>query len=85
MALVDPDLLKIMCCPESHQKLREAESSLIEKLNQQIAAGTVKNRAGQVVTEKLIGGLLREDGRFLYPVREHPVMLVDEAIPLPLG
>ena len=50
MALVDPDLLKIMCCPESHQKLREAESSLIEKLNQQIAAGTVKNRAAQVVT-----------------------------------
>ena len=33
--------------------------------------------------EKLDAGLLRADGKFLYPVRHNiPVMLVDEAIPL---
>jgi uncharacterized protein YbaR (Trm112 family) len=82
MTTIDPELLKLMCCPESHQKLREAEPALIEKLNQQIAARALKNRAGQLVTETLLGGLVREDGKFLYPVRQHPIMLVDEAIPL---
>ena len=56
---------------------------MIAKLNQQIAAGTLKNRGGQPVNEKLDGGLMRADGKFLYPIRRDiPVMLVDEAIPL---
>jgi uncharacterized protein YbaR (Trm112 family) len=79
---VDPELLKLMCCPESHQKLRVAEPALIAKLNERIAARALKNRLGQPVTESLLGGLIREDGEFLYPVRQHPIMLVDEAIPL---
>ena len=84
MPMVDPELLKIMCCPESHQKLREAEPFLIDQINQRIAAGNLKNRGGQVVTEKILGGLVRDDGKFLYPVRQHPVMLVNEAIPTDL-
>jgi uncharacterized protein YbaR (Trm112 family) len=41
----------------------------------------VRNRAGRAVTETLDGGLLRADGKFLYPIRQDiPVMLVDEAI-----
>jgi uncharacterized protein YbaR (Trm112 family) len=33
--------------------------------------------------EKLEGGLVRADGKVLYPMRgEIPVMLIDEAIPL---
>jgi len=79
---IDPELLKIMCCPESHQKLREADAAVLQRLNQQIAAGALKNRAGQVISEKIAGGLIREDGKFLYPVRQHPIMLVNEAIPL---
>ena len=82
MGSVDPELLKIMCCPESHQKLREADPSVIERINQQIAAGTLKNRAGQILSEKITGGLIREDGKFVYPVRQHPIMLVNEAIAL---
>ena len=53
-------------------------------LNSQITAGTLKNRAGQLIREKLDAGLIRSDGKYLYPVRRGiPVMLVDEAIPLP--
>ena len=48
-----------------------------------IAAGALTNRAGQPVKEKMDGGLVRADGRFLYPIRHNiPVMLVDEGIPL---
>jgi uncharacterized protein YbaR (Trm112 family) len=81
--MLDADLLKILCCPETHQPVRLAEPPLIARLNQQIAGGTAKNRAGQLVKEKIDGGLVRTDGQFLYPIRHDiPVMLVDEAIPL---
>jgi uncharacterized protein len=79
--MIDPELLKILCCPETHQALRLAEPAVIDTLNGQIAAGTLKNRAGQQVQEKIEGGLIRADGKFLYPIRRNiPVMLVDEGI-----
>ena len=60
-----------------------AEAAVIEKLNGQIAAGALANRAGQPVKEKIDGGLIRADGKVLHPVRRNiPVMLVDEGIPL---
>jgi uncharacterized protein len=35
------------------------------------------------VNEKIDGGLIRADGKFLYPIRRNiPVMLVDEGLPL---
>jgi uncharacterized protein YbaR (Trm112 family) len=81
--MIDPDLLKIMCCPETHQPLAIAEPPLIDKLNQQITGGQLRNRVGQAVKEKIDGGLVREDGKYLYPIRGNiPVMLIDEAIPI---
>ena len=81
--MVNTELLKILCCPKTHQSLRESATELVEELNRQIAEGTLKNRAGKVVTTKLSGGLVRSDGKYLYPIREQiPIMLVDEAIPL---
>jgi uncharacterized protein len=79
--MIDPELLKILCCPETHQELRLAEPAVIEKLNGQVATGTLSNRAGQPVKEEIDGGLIRADGKLLYPIRRNlPVMLVDEGI-----
>ena len=81
--MIDAELLKILCCPETHQELRLAEAELIDGLNKRSAAGALKNRSGVVVSEKLDGGLVRADGKFLYPIRQQiPIMLIDEAIPL---
>ena len=81
--MIDADLLKILCCPETHQEVRLAETGVVDKLNVQIAASALKNRAGQPVQEKIEGGLIRADGKILYPIRHNiPVMLVDEGIPL---
>jgi uncharacterized protein YbaR (Trm112 family) len=81
--MIDPDLLKILCCPETHQDVRVAEPAVIAKLNRQIAAGKLTNRVGQPVKEAIDGGLIRADGKLLYPIRRNiPVMLVDEGIPL---
>lgn len=81
--MIDPALLAILCCPETHQGLKPAGPKQIEDLNAQIAAGRVRNRADQPVTERIDGGLVCEDGHNLYIVRRGiPVMLVDEAISL---
>jgi uncharacterized protein YbaR (Trm112 family) len=81
--MIEPDLLQILCCPETHQEVRLAEPAVIDGLNQQIAACALRNRAGQLVQEKIEGGLVRADGKVLYPIRRNiPVMLVDEGIPL---
>ena len=81
--MIDPELLKILCCPESHQTLAAAESAVVEKINLRIASGQLQNRAGRTVVEKIDGGLIRADKKFLYPIRhEIPIMLIDEAIPL---
>ena len=43
----------------------------------------MKNRGGKPVETRLDGGLIRDDGEYLYPViDEIPVLLVEEAIPL---
>jgi uncharacterized protein YbaR (Trm112 family) len=81
--MIDPELLKILCCPETYQEVRLAEPAVIDNLNGQIVAGVLTNRAGQPVTEKIDSGLVRADGKVLYPIRRNiPVMLVDEGIPL---
>jgi uncharacterized protein YbaR (Trm112 family) len=77
------DLLDILCCPESHQKLAVADAELIARLNAQIKTGALKNRGGKPVDEPIDGGLVREDRKFLYPIRgKIPVLLIGEAIAL---
>ncbi|HTL57287.1 MAG TPA: hypothetical protein VL361_16505 [Candidatus Limnocylindrales bacterium] len=81
--IVDPELLKLLCCPETHQDLRLGDPELVEKLNEQVHLGVLRNRSGRQVERKLDGALIRADGKFLYPICENiPVMLADEAIPL---
>ena len=79
--MVDPRLLEILVCPESRQPMRAAPAALIERVNVAIAAGQLTSRGGETVSSPIEGGLLREDGRWLYPVREDiPILLIDEAI-----
>lgn len=81
--MVDKALLEILVCPENKTPVQEADSALVDKVNAVIQAGTLKNRAGDSVEKPIEGGLLREDGKYLYPVREDiPIMLIDEAIPM---
>lgn len=81
--MIDQELLAILVCPETHQPLQVAPAALVERFNTDIAAGRLRNRAGKPVTERLDGGLVRADGRFVYVVRQDiPVMLIDEAVPL---
>lgn len=81
--MVHPDLLQILVCPENKTPVTLAEPELLAKANAAIEAGTLKNRGGAVVDSKIDGGLIREDGVYMYPVRDDiPIMLIDESIAL---
>jgi uncharacterized protein YbaR (Trm112 family) len=79
--MVDPQVLEILCCPETRQDVALAPPALVEELNRRVEAGTLRNRAGEAVKEKMEAGLLRADRKVLYPIREDiPIMLIDEAL-----
>jgi uncharacterized protein YbaR (Trm112 family) len=81
--MIDPNLLAQLRCPETRQPLQAAEPALLQQLNASIDAGELRNRGGQPVKRRCDGGLVRQDGQYLYPVCEDiAVLLVDEAIPL---
>ena len=82
--MIDEELLNILACPEDKSPVRLADAELVQRVNAAISAGRVTNRAGSPVSEPIDGGLVRADGRWLYPIRDDiPVLLIEEALPLP--
>jgi uncharacterized protein YbaR (Trm112 family) len=80
--MVAKELLDILCCPETKQELTLIEGEIIAKINKKISDNALKNRGGDILKEPIDSGLLREDRKYLYPIREDiPIMLIDEAIP----
>ena len=81
--MLDPEFVKILVCPDNRTLVRVASEQEITNLNQKIEEGVLQNIGGRKVNDKLDGGLIREDGDRLYPVRKNiPVMLIEEAIQL---
>lgn len=81
--MLDPELLKILVCPENKTPVVLADDALIAKANAAIEKGTLKNRAGETIESKIDGGLIREDRAYMYAIRDDiPIMLIDEAIPM---
>ena len=80
---VSEELLEILVCPETKQPVALASEEVLRKLAQDIEAGKVRNRGGEKVTKPITEGLVREDGKILYPVDDGiPVMLIEESIEL---
>lgn len=81
--VIDKDLLAILACPATRQPLAEASAELLQRANARIATGTLKTVGGAVVQDALKAGLVRQDGKVLYPVRDDiPVLLIDEGLAL---
>ena len=81
MADISAELLEILVCPETHQKLTVADEATVKKLAGLQAEGKLTNRAGKPVEQAPGGALVREDGQFCYLVVDNiPIMLIDEAV-----
>ncbi len=79
--MINPKLLALLCCPETHRPLRSATAEELQRLNERIASGAVRNRGGKPVLEKIEEGLLTEDGALFYPIRNRlPILLIDESV-----
>ncbi len=79
--MIKQELLDLLQCPETATPLELADAGLVERLNEVISAGRLKNRIGETVETPLCGGLVAEGGKLLSPViGDLPVMLADEAI-----
>jgi uncharacterized protein len=79
--MIRQELARILVCPENRTPLDIASKELIGKLNRAIAAGQLKNRAGQKIEKPLAGGLVRADRDVFYAVVDDiPMMLIDEGI-----
>jgi uncharacterized protein YbaR (Trm112 family) len=78
---IQQELLDILCCPETKEPVALIEDEAIAKINAAIQARKARYRDGTVVEDEIESGLLREDGKYLYPIRDGiPIMLIEEAI-----
>ncbi|MBL9093486.1 MAG: hypothetical protein JNL96_19875 [Planctomycetaceae bacterium] len=81
LVMLNSEFLKLLRCPEDRTPLAEADAALIAQLNAAIDAKTLRNRGGDVVERKFEGGLIRADGKYLYPIVDGiPILLIDEAV-----
>lgn len=80
---VNPELLEILVCPETKQKLRNATDAELSQLEALFNSGALHDRSGNKVASTVKEGLVREDGKVLYVVDEGiPIMLTEESIEL---
>ena len=83
--MIDQELLAILVCPENKESVSVADQTTIDAINAAIQKGELKNRGGEAIKNAIDGGLVRKDGKVLYPIRDEiPVMLVEESISLPI-
>ncbi len=83
MPNVSPDLIEILVCPETKQPVSLATSDQLEKVNLGIRDGSLRNRGGGKPENEISEGLVRDDGKILYPIDDGiPVMLIEESIEL---
>lgn len=83
-SIIDPNLLKILACPASHQPLSLLEPAELSRINALIAAGAVKKISGETCKTTWIAGLIRADRLRAYEILDGlPILLVESAIVLP--
>ncbi len=70
-------------CPITHETLRLASKSDLDRLHAALLAGSLTNRLGESLQELPESGMVNESHSWFYPIEnEIPSLIADEAIPL---
>ncbi len=70
-------------CPITHERLRLASKSELDKLQAALLAGGLTNRLGENLQELPESGMINESHSWFYPIENAiPSLIADEAIPL---
>ena len=81
--MISDELLALLRCPQTMQAMTVALPEQLAQIEAKRAAGTLRDRAANLVNEPISAGLVRADGKLLFPIRDGiPVLLLDEALPL---
>ena len=81
--MISQDFVEMLRCPANRTPLSLADDALVQRMNEAIKKGRLKNSGGQTVERSVDGGLVREDRALVYPIiNDIPILLVDEGIPL---
>ncbi len=81
--MLNPELLALLVCPETHQDVALALPDEIAQINAAIAQGSLHTVSGAAVDQSVEAALIRTDRRVAYPIRDGiPVMLVPEGLDL---
>ena len=78
---MDPNLLKIICCPVTRGKLSKATPKQLALINAEIANSSLKKLDGSIVAKPQSKALINATKTLLYPVEEGiPILLETAAI-----
>lgn len=78
---VDSKLLEILCCPVSKTPLTVLGEEKLDKLNKAIKGDDVLYVDHSKVSEPLQEGLITDDGKVIYAIRDNiPILLEEKGI-----
>ncbi|GIX00856.1 MAG: hypothetical protein KatS3mg111_4188 [Pirellulaceae bacterium] len=72
---------QVLCCPLTGSQLRWVTDAELQRLSQRQQRGELRDRLGRAVKEPIEGGVVSDGGRFLYPLVDGILSLIEaEAI-----
>lgn len=75
------ELLKIICCPITKKPLQIIDKDLLERLNELIVKGALKNEEGEVQKNEIQEALITTDKKRIYLIRDGiPVLMSNLSI-----
>ena len=78
---MDLNLLNIICCPVTREKLSAATPKQLASINAEITNSMLKKKDGSIVEEPQSKGLINATKTLFYPIEEDiPILLESKAI-----